>query len=193
MATTGVKVGSVDIQFGKDFDQYKANQLVQELQKVISAVNNLALQTGNNTTAIATPTPQVLATQVGLGPYLTVSGLIAGQVLIAQGPTTAHFGTYQVSFGNIAGTDAATFTNPNEGEVIAFHNGYWSAVPALTPLGLQAPNSDVVLMWDPTKNAGAGGLSWAAAGTGIVIAPGSISAPTSALSGTDTPLTWLDM
>ena len=192
MATTqAVKAGNFDIQFGPTYDSVKMNRLIEKLQQLVTAVNSIS----TTATAAATQTPikYVLATDSGLGPYMTVSGVIAGQVLLATSPTTAEFASYTVSFGGLAGVDAATFENPSQDDVIAFINGYWSAVPPLVPLGLVAPNTDVVLMWDPTKNAGVGGLSWAAAGTGIVIAPGSISAPPSTTSVADTPLTWLDM
>src|ERR1700731_4138816 len=96
----GIKVGQVDIQFGPEFDREKANQLVQSLQKAISAINTLA------GVAAAPPTPGVpvheLASQQGLGADHTVAGLLAGQVLVAQSATQAHFA--QLTFGELAQT-----------------------------------------------------------------------------------------
>lgn len=176
MATTGVKVGSLDIQFGKEFDQAKANQLVQSLQQVIQAINRLA----NSATTPVTPPGvpvHVLATQAGLGVDHTVAGLVEGQVLVAESPTTAHFGF--LAFAQLAQTDPATFDAPGNGYIIAFLDGYWSAIP--NTLGLADPGSDAVIFWDTTANGGAGGLAWALPGTGIKFAPGSISVDTTQL------------
>lgn len=183
----GLKVGSLDIQFGPGFDSVKANQLVQSLQQVIAAVNKLA----NPTVAPVTPTIAVheLADTSGLGPDHTVAGLQAGQVLVAKTPTTAHFAFLPLA--QLAGVDPGTFAAPVNGEVIQFVNGYWSAVPPLAGLGLANPGSDSLVMWDTLANAGAGGLTWIEAGPGIHLASGSISA-TTPVSG-DTPLTWLSL
>jgi hypothetical protein len=165
----GVKVGNVDIQFGKDYDQAKANQLVQTLQQVVGAVNSLANQA-------ATPTPpapasQVLATQEGLGKYLTVAGLAAGQVLVAESPTTAHFGF--LTFGELAQVDAGSFAAPANGDVISFIDGYWTANPS--SFGLGDPGSDALIMWDSTADGGAGGLTWVVGGNGIALATGNVA------------------
>lgn len=172
----GIKVGNVDIQFGKDFDQAKANQLVQTLQQVVGAVNQLANQASTPATP-TTPVSQVLATQAALGKYLTVSGLEAGQVLVALTPTTAHFGF--LAFGQMAQTDPGTFESPTNGSVISFVDGYWSASP--NSFGLSSPGTDAALFWDATANGGAGGLAWALPGSGIKFAPGSIAVNTSQL------------
>lgn len=165
----GVKVGSIDIQFGPGWEPVKANQLVQSLQQIGNAVNALANQ------AAAPPTPSipvhVLATQTGLGADHTVAGLQSGQVLIAQSPTTAHFAA--LNFGQLAQTDPGTFAAPANGAVIAFVNGYWSAIA--NTLGLANPGSDALIMWDSTANGGAGGLVWALEGTGIEITTGRVS------------------
>lgn len=165
----GVKVGTVDIQFGPNYDPVKANQLVQALQRLMSAVNTLANQS-------ATPAPSplpvhVLANQSGLGAYHTVAGLEAGQVLIATAATAAHFAA--LKFAQLAGVDPNTFVAPAAGSVIAYVNGYWSAVP--NTLGLANPGTDSLIMWDTTAAAGAGGLTWAQQGTGLVITSGRVA------------------
>lgn len=167
----GTKVGSLDIQFNKDWDANKGNQLVQSLQQVIAAVNLLANQTASP------PSPgvakHVLATQSGLGVDHTVAGLEQNQVLIAQGDTTAHFDF--LHFGEIYGTDSGTFSAPADGDVIAFVSGYWSAVPLAGALGLADPGTDAVIMWDTTADADAGGLAWALPGLGITMSSGAIA------------------
>lgn len=166
----GKKVGSLDIQFAKDWDSVKGNQLVQSLQQVISAVNVLSSET-------VTPIPGVavheLADQVGLGPDHTVAGLEENQVLIAQSAITAHFDF--LHFGQIFGTDSGTFTAPTNGDVIGFVNGYWTATPLSGALGLTDPGTDALIQWDTTANAGAGGLAWSLPGTGITLMSGSIA------------------
>ena len=190
--TTAVKVGSLDIQFGDEFDKVKANQLVQTLQQVIAAVNKVAQQGTATATTVANPTPtQFAAGGNTVNPQFTFEGLTEGTVLTATGADSAAFEAISLGFQGLAGVDPATFADPVANDVIAFENGYWSAVPLFTPLGLTAPNAEVVLMWDPTKNSGAGGFSWATAGTGITIAPGQISVASTSTS--ETPLTWLDM
>lgn len=185
----GLKVGSLDIQFGPGFDSVKANQLVQSLQQTISAVNTLAHDFSSLPTLPAGVAKHELADETGLGPVHTVAGLQAGQVLVATSPTAAHFAA--LAFGQIAQTDPNTFAAAVNGEVIQFVNGYWSAVPPLAGLGLANPGSDSLVMWDTLANAGAGGLTWIEAGPGIHLASGSISA-TTPVSG-DTPLTWLSL
>lgn len=167
----GRKVGSLDVQFSKDWDSVKGNQVVQSLQQVISTVNLLA-------NAATTPTPpgiplHVLATQAGLGVDHEVSGLEAGQVLMAIAANEAAFRF--LSFGQIAGTDSGTFVAPSNGDVISFVDGYWSAIPASEGLGLANPGIEALLMYEPTANAGAGGLVWAIPGSGITMAPGQVS------------------
>jgi hypothetical protein len=167
----GKKVGNLDIQFGDAWDKVKGNQLVQSLQQVIGAVNLLANQT-SSTTPVGVAVHE-LADQTGLGPDHTVAGLQAGQVLIAESPTTAHFGF--LTFAQIADTDPGTFAAPVNGDVITFVNGYWSAEPLATGLGLSNPGNDALIMWDPLANGGAGGLRWAIAGNGITLMSGSIA------------------
>lgn len=186
----GVQVGHLDIQFTPDFDYVKANQLVQSLQQVIGAVRTLALQAATPAPAVGVPRHE-LADASGLGPDHTVTGLQAGQVLLAQSPSTAHFDF--LTFAQLADTDPGTFAAPVNGEVLMFVNGYWSAMPIDTALGLLNPGTDALLMWDPLANAGAGGLTWITAGAGLHLASGSISATAVPPPPGDTPLTWLDM
>lgn len=172
-----VKVGNLDIQFSAGFDQAKANQLVQTLQQVIAAVNNNAQAIQQGSTTPVTPTVYLLATDEGLGPYITVEALQSGQVLVATGAQTAAFGFLE--FAQMAGVDAATFAEPTQGSVIAFIDGYWTA--ASNALGVPNPGATALLFWDETLNAGAGGLAWVIPGTGIQIGAGTISVNTSQL------------
>jgi hypothetical protein len=173
----GKKVGNLDIQFGPNWDSVKANQLVQSLQQTISAVNTLASEASGTTPV--TPTQQVLATQEALGPGLTVAGLEAGQVLIAESPTTAHFAFLE--FGQLADTDAGSFADPGNGYTIQFVDGYWSAVPRSSGLGLTDPGSNALVMWNEAAHA----LAWALPGTGILINAGQISVDATQLSHSD--------
>lgn len=184
MATTppapvalAVKVGNVDIQFDKTFDQNKANQLVQSLQQVIAAVNKNAQAIQSTANTPVTPTTYLLATAEGLGPYMTVAGLQAGEVLVAQGAEQAAFALLQ--FAQLAGVDPGTFDNPSNGSVIAFVDGYWSASP--NAFGLPNPGTDALIFWDAEANDGAGALAWVVPGTGILISNSILSVDTAQL------------
>lgn len=169
----GRKVGSLDIQFGSGYDQAKANQLVQSLEQVIGAVNTLANEVSTlEASGSGTVAKHELAGETGLGPVHTVSGLTAGQVLVATSATVAEFAA--LKFGQLAQTDPATFAGVANGDVIAFINGYWSAVPFSTSIGLANPGSDALIMWDTLANGGTGGLTWALAGLGIHLMSGSV-------------------
>lgn len=167
----GRKVGSLDLQFSKDWDSVKANQLVQSLQQVIATVNLFA--TSSSTPAATGVAKHVLATQAALGADHTVAGLEAGQVLVATAAAAAHFAF--LKFGEMAGVDSGTFEAPANGDVISFINGYWSAVSSSGILGLADPGSDAIVMWDTSANAGAGGLVWSFAGLGIKITAGRLA------------------
>lgn len=124
----GVKVGSIDIQFGATFEQAKANQLVQLLQQVASAINTLAKI---QATPVAPPTTvplHVLADQSGLGADHSTSGLEPGEVLRAFSATNARFD--KVKFSDLAQSDIPD--NPGNLQILQFLNGYWSSV-ALPP------------------------------------------------------------
>ena len=177
-----IKVGALDIQFGREFDQTKANLLVQSLQQVISAIRTLSAA---SSTPLPPGPPSVaqheLADETGLGPYHTVSGLQAGQTLVATSPTSAYFDFLE--FGELANTDPGSFNSPAEGDIIAFQGGLWSAVTAINGLiGLVDPGGDALIMWDPLANGGTGGLTWATAGPGITLTSGSISATSAVVS-----------
>src|SRR6267378_4285725 len=169
-----VKVGNLDIQFDKDFDSVKANQLVQSLQQAISAINTLVMQTSATPVTPVTVPKHELADQSGTGPSHVVAGLEAGQVVVAQSATQAHFAFLE--FGQLAQTDAGTFASPPNGSIIALINGYWSAVA--NSLGLANPGTDALVMWDVTANAGLGGLVWSLPGLGIKLMAGSVAVDT---------------
>jgi hypothetical protein len=175
MAASVSKVGSLDIQFGPNWDMAKGNQLVQSLQQTISAVNSAttaiaALQASSGKGGVTAPI--LLATTTQLGPNMSVSGLTAGQVLIATGATTAAFGSLE--FGQLAGVDEGSFADPAEGDVIAFHDGFWTAMAdPSSGLGLADPGQNALVMWNETGKA----FAWAipAAGGGIKLMAGAIS------------------
>lgn len=172
-------LGQIDIQFGREFDWIKANQLVQEIQHTESVVNQLITEVASLTAEAGggTVAPHVLATIEGLGAEHTVSGLTAGTVLIAVAGDNAAFG--RLSFGELARVDPATFDEPVEGDIISFHNGYWSAIPNDGGLGIGNPGADALLMWDQDRLIP--GFAWALGGVGISITPGSIAVVTSDL------------
>lgn len=172
-STVSTKVGNIDIQFGKDYDQTKANQLVQSLQQTIAAVNTLANQIATPASPSDSVAPHVLATQAGLGEDQTTEGLEANQVLIATSPTEAHFAF--LTFGQLGGADPNSFAAAENGDVIAFVNGYWSAVSNAQGLGLSDPGANSLIMWDTSADSGNGALAWAMAGNGIVISSGKIA------------------
>lgn len=179
-STVSTKVGNIDIQFGKDYDQAKANQLVQSLQQTIAAVNTLANQVATPAGPSDTVAKHVLATQESLGADHTTEGLAANQILIATSATEAHFGF--LSFAQLEGVDPNSFAAPENGYVIAFVNGYWSAVSNAQGLGLSDPGADSLIMWDTSADSGNGALAWAMAGNGIVITSGQIAVDASELS-----------
>jgi hypothetical protein len=181
VASKVTRVGSLDIQFQQNWDMTKGNQLVQSVQQTISAVNNAA-------TAIAAiqeagaggtvTTKIVLATTVGLGPQMSVSGLTAGQVLIATAPNNAAFA--QLQFGQIAKTDPVSFATAVEGDVIMLHNGFWVAMPNPSAgLGLSDPGANAMVMWNEAGHA----FVWAipAAGGAIKLTAGAIAVDASQL------------
>src|ERR1700677_2806753 len=155
MAAPVRRIGNVNIQFTPVWDSVKANQLVIALQQAISAVNTqqseIAALQAQDTASVA---KHVLATETGLGPSHTVSGLEAGQVLIATSSSAADFGF--LSFGQLAQTDPGTFAAAANGDVIQFVNGYWSAAP-LEPFSVSPPSVNALLSW----NEAAAAYAWA--------------------------------
>ena len=169
------KVGALDIQFGQAYDMAKANQLVQSLQQTIAAVNALATQIATSPTPTTVPVHE-LAGESGLGPSHQVAGLTPGQVLVATSATTAEFAA--LSFGQLAGADAATFLAPAQGSIITLVNGYWTAASGSeSALGLSPPGSDALLMW----NNAIPGFAWAMGGPGIKVSAGEVSVLTGQL------------
>jgi hypothetical protein len=173
----GVKIGAIDVQFGPAWDPVKANQLVQSLQQVISAVRTMSNAASSATPAAPGVAVHELADQSGLGVDHTVEGLEAGQVLIAEAADAAHFA--YLTFAQMAQVNPASFASAVNGDVIQLVGGYWSAVA--NTLGLADPGADAIIMWDQKANGGAGGLTWALPGLGIKITSGSIAVDPSKL------------
>lgn len=167
----GTRVGALDIQFGANYEQPKLNQLVQSTQQVISAVNSAwnaitALQAagGSGGGPVTVPVHGLVSNRH------TVSGLQAGQVLLATAPTA--FGFDFLKLEQLARTDAASIAGATDGEVLTFHDGFWSAEPVAT-FGLGDPGANALVMW----NEAAAAFAWAipAAGAGISLIPGQIA------------------
>lgn len=158
--------GSLDIQFGDRFDGEKARRLVEELKRLRSAVNVLVdeITALENAPPVTLPV-HVLATTTGLGPDHSVSGLSAGQVLVAISDTVAAFHALRV--GQLAQTDTASVDGATQDSLFQFHNGFWSARYAGPLVGLAPPSVDSVLGWDETS----GTIVWRIAGPGIVLNP----------------------
>lgn len=166
---TVTRVGNVDIQFQPQWDFVKGNQLVQSLQQVVQQVNrNTAaiadLQTAGGGSSVAV---HVLASTAGLGVDHSVSGLTAGQVLVAASASNALF--RQLALQDLAVTDGPSIIAATEGEVLTYHNGFWAAKMP-TPLGLGDPGSFAVVEWNETAHA----FAWALPDPTIKITAGAI-------------------
>jgi hypothetical protein len=166
----GTRVGSLDIQFGPVWEQAKANQLVQSVQQVISAVNTLTNQVANLAAGGSGSGPVTVPPHGLVSKSHTVSGLSAGAVLMATGSDSFAFGVLRID--QLAQTDETTLADPLEGDVLTFHDGFWSAEPG-GMLGLSDPGSNALVMW----NEAAKDFAWAipVAGAGISLIPGQIA------------------
>lgn len=182
MASRVTRVGNLDIQFQQNWEAAKGNQLVQSLQQTISAVNSAwgaiaALQASSGSGGVTAPVQ--IAGTTGIGPQVSVGpGLTAGQVLIAIAADNAAFA--QLQFGQLAATDEASFAAAVQGDVIIFHNGFWTAMPdPSTGLGLADPGQNALVMWNEAGSQ----FAWAipAAGGGIKLVTGAISVDASQL------------
>lgn len=124
------KLSLVDIQFTSQYDATKMQQLVQALVTAETTINalmgniqTLQTQINDNTTSTA---KHVLATETGLGAEHTVSGLSAGDVLVATGPTSARF--EKLPLQDLADMDVATFSAAQNGYVLGLTNGYFGMI-----------------------------------------------------------------
>jgi len=169
-----VRIAGLDIQFQPTWDPTKANKLKESLDQILSQQANQIQQLK---VLVATPATSVpvheLADTGGLGLDHTVAGLSAGQVLKATGATTAKFDFLKLA--ELAGVDANTLATAVNGDAFVYVNGYWSAVPLATGLGLANPGGDALVMWDASAVGGAGALEWAIQGAGIKITAGRIA------------------
>jgi hypothetical protein len=168
--TTITRIGNLDVQFaaGSSWDPVKAQRMVQSLQDVISNVNGqateiAALQSSGGSTTVPA---HVLATTSGLASDHTVSGLTAGQVLIATAADNAAFAF--LKFGQIFQTDPGTFEAPQEGDVITFVDGYWSAA-VQNPFAISDPGSNALLAWNGA------GYGWVIPDDGLELTSGMLT------------------
>jgi hypothetical protein len=169
VATKTTRIGNLDIQFQPVWDPIKANQLVQSLQQVIANVNTqnaaIAAIAAAESAGVA---PHVFASETGLGPEHTVSGLVPGNVVVATSETTAEFAALQ--FGQIAQVDSNTFLEPAQGDVITFIDGYWSAAPS-NPLNLSDPGQNALVAWSESTSS----YAWAIPDDSLIFAGGTLS------------------
>lgn len=171
--TTQIRpLGQFDLQMGKTYDALKARRLIEELTRVEQTVNAMiaqlnALQAASG--SISTVAPHVLATESGLGPSHTVSGLTVGHVLKAVAAAAAEFAA--LSFGELAGTDSGSFVAPADGDIIQKVSGYWSAVPLTAAFGVTDPGAQALLGWNLTPSAG---LGWYNLGPGLKFSGGQL-------------------
>jgi hypothetical protein len=174
-SSTVTRIPQLDVQFaaGSAYDPVKLQRMVQSLTSVIGQVNNqnaqIAAIAAEETTGVA---KHVLATEEGLGPAHTVSGLIPGNVLVATSDTTAEFAALE--FSQLAQVDPNTFAAPAQGDVITFINGFWSAVPS-NPLNLTNPGRDALVMWVATDEGANGNYAFAVPDTSLILTPGGLS------------------
>lgn len=169
--TTVTRIGNLDVQFaqGSTYDPVKLQRMVQSLQSVISAVNaanvQIAAIAAEETSGVA---KHVLATETGLGVDHTVSGLTAGNVLVATGLDSAEFAPLQ--FGQLAQTDPNSFAAAAEGDIIQFVDGYWSAQP-FSPFGLDDPGQNALIMWSESSSS----YAWAIPDSSLILTAGTLS------------------
>jgi hypothetical protein len=174
--TSVTRIGNVDIQFTANWDEIKANQLVQTLQQVVARVNAsttaiAALQNGSADTSVA---PHTLATTSGNGPVHTVSGLTAGQVLIATSATSVEF--RPLTFSDLTPTDGGSIEAAANGDVMTFVDGYWSAAPPSSSvgIGLSSPGAFALLEWNNALKA----YAWALPDSTLNVSGGAVGVVT---------------
>lgn len=180
MASSSVtRVGSLDIQFGPNWDAVKANQLVQTTVQVISQVNALTQNLAALTTQVNQGSSKVAAhALVGAASPHTVSGLTAGQVLVATSPTSVAFRT--LALQDLAQTDPASIEDASQGDVLTFTDGFWSAA-GISPFGLGDPGNFAVIQWNNTAEA----FAWALPAANLAITPGGIAVIPGQISHSD--------
>lgn len=126
MTLAPVNVTTVNFQ-GADANASSLRRLAQDLQVVERALNQLI---SIENTASVNPDdnvpPHVLATVEGLETDHTVSGLTPGQVLKAISAVNAAF--QNLKFSELA--DSNISDNPENGQIIQFVDGFWTAVNA---------------------------------------------------------------
>jgi hypothetical protein len=165
------KLGQIDLQFDATYDSVKLNRLVDELRQTEQALNTLITTVADLTPSGGggTVAKHELAGTDGIGAVHTVNGLTKGDTLIAISSTNVAFG--KLKFDYLEQVDPAGFEAPEEGFVISFNNGYWSAIPNNGGIDLADPGTNAVLMW----NEDAGNYAWALPGVGIALQPGQIA------------------
>lgn len=119
------KLALEDIQFGTNYDPVKMQQMVQALVTAGTTVNALMDQVQSLQGQINTNSGQTarhaLATETGLGPEHTVSGLEAGQALVATSPTSAEFTALNLT--QLGDVNADSFEDPTNGQVVGWLDG----------------------------------------------------------------------
>lgn len=147
-------VGVTTLNFsGTDANAQSLRRLVQDLQTVERALNQLISLENTSVDPVNSVPPHVLATTTGLESDHTVKGLTAGQVLKAISATNAAF--QELKFGDLAGSDITD--NPENGQYIQYVDGFWVAASAPpggssgmnlgAGAGIYASNSGAVLQF----------------------------------------------
>lgn len=124
------KISIQDYQFNSEKTDEKLRRLMDDLRRIVRSYNDLV---DEFTTLKNTPhtdvSPHELAGTDGIGASHTVSGLTAGQVLIADSATDAVF--RKLRFTDIDQTD---FGSPTNGDVIKYLDGYYVLGPVTVSL-----------------------------------------------------------
>lgn len=126
------KVNITDLQFSPNVPvDEKLRRLMDDLRAMANSVNSLVDEVAPLLVPSTTSVPKhVLATTSDLGPSHTVSGLVAGQVIVAASATLALF--RKLNLTDLGDTDLSAPTNL---DVIQFVDGFatWRPVDALVP------------------------------------------------------------
>ena len=125
MTTNFKSLSLTALQFsGNDTNSQMLRRLVTDLVTAEKAINQLVSFANNLPDPTAGVPEHELAGEDGLGPSHTVSGLTIGDVLIAVAKNNAIF--RKLRFSDLALSDVSN--DPENGQVIQFVDGFWTAV-----------------------------------------------------------------
>lgn len=163
------KVNVSDLQFaGNDANTEKLRRLMDDLRKLVRGVNTLIEQVNELATAgVVTTQVHQLASELGLGPEHTVSGLTVGDVLTATTAEAARF--RHLRFADIDQNDF-NYGSLANGDVIRYRDGYFvfEGLPGIS--GITDPGGDAILTWRSDLST----LGFRSAGLGLDMDTGSL-------------------